>query len=201
MAIVDTSSSAQPAQRGRPRRADVDGAVLAAAAALIVEVGMTGFSMDVVAQRAGVAKTTIYRRWSSREALVLDVMRAMVERQPVPDTGSVRSDLHAYLGDLVDRIEARRRLDVLPQMIAAAVHDGQLRSSLDEFIKCRQQPLRSILLRAKRRGELAEAFDVDVAVDSVLGALTYRQLLTSEPITPRFAERLLDATLSGHLLG
>ena len=75
-------TGAGPAKRGRPRRADADEAILAATLELLAEAGVAGLSMDVLAQRAGVGKATIYRRWDSKEALILDALRMTATADP-----------------------------------------------------------------------------------------------------------------------
>ena len=90
--------------------------------------------MDLLAQRAGVGKATIYRRWESKEALILDALRITETPIPVPDEGNLRDDLFAY--------PCRRRgftpvrgSDVLPHLIEASCYDEQLRASLDDYAR------------------------------------------------------------------
>ena len=88
-------------RRGRPRDADADEAILSAAVDALGEGGITGLSMDEIARRAGVGKATIYRRWASKEALILDALR---HQAPAPDArhGSLRGDLLAYTTAVVE---------------------------------------------------------------------------------------------------
>ena len=86
-----------PKRPGRPRDEGAAQAILTATMELMAEVGFAGVTVDGVAQRAGVGKATIYRRWKSKERLVLDAIGASTEPAPVPDTGSVAGDLR---GDL-----------------------------------------------------------------------------------------------------
>ena len=178
--------------RGRPRRADADEAILNAALELLAETGAAGFSMDVLAQRAGVGKATIYRRWASKEALVLDALRTATAPIPVPDEGDLRADLSAYTDALVERFGGGRGSDVLPHLIAASCYDDQLRASLDDYTRGRQRTIRLILRRGIERGELPPDTDVDLLVDVILGPFLYRHLLTGAPVDRKFARRLVD---------
>ena len=200
MAVPATSSPRSlvdpvPAKRGRPRRADADEAILTAALELLAEAGVAGLSMDVLAQRAGVGKATIYRRWVSKEALVLDALRTANTPIPTPDEGSVRADLVAYADAIVERFGEKRASDVLPHLIEASCYDDQLRHALDEYLRSRQAPIRAILQRGIERGELAEDTDVDLVVDLVLGPFLYRHLFTGAPVDEDFAHRLVAFVL------
>ena len=142
-------------RRGRPRDADADEAILSATLELLAEAGVGGLSMDVLAQRAGVGKATIYRRWASKEALMLDALRHQAPI-PAPDKGTLRDDLLAYTDG------RRRAVRAHPRLGRAAPPDrGQLlrraaaprRSTSTTAI--RQRPMRLILRRGIERGELA----------------------------------------------
>ncbi|MET0146118.1 MAG: TetR/AcrR family transcriptional regulator [Ilumatobacteraceae bacterium] len=193
--VIAPVAAAVPAKRGRPRRADADGAILGAALELLGDAGVAGLSMDVLAQRAGVGKATIYRRWVSKEALILDALRAANTPVPVPDEGTVRADLVAYADALVERVGDRRWSDVLPHLIEASCYDVQLRQSLDEYLLGRQATIRLILHRGIDRGELTPDTDIDLVVDVILGSFFYRNLLTGARVDQDFAHRLVDLAL------
>jgi AcrR family transcriptional regulator len=151
--------------------------------------------MDDVAVRAKVSKATIYRRWVSKEALVLDALRnAMVPIEEV-DTGSLRGDLEHYLRELVNRFHSGKMRDVLPHLIGVATHDANLRCSLDDYMQTRRVPLRLILERGLERGELSAGADLDVLIDVLIGPLTYRKLLTHAVIDNEFTDKVLDLVL------
>jgi len=181
--------------RGRPRTVGLDAAIVAAAVELLGEVGMVGLSMDLLAQRAGVGKATIYRRWESKEQLVIDVLQAIVEPSPTPDTGTVVGDLTAYTRMMVERFGQGRMSDVLPHLIEASCYDDQLRASLDDYSRQRQTTLRAILRRGIERGELPKDYDVDLVVDTVLGAFVYRRLMSGAPLNEAFSKRLIAFVL------
>ena len=184
-----------PTKRGRPRRAGADEAILSATLALLSEAGVAGLSMDVVAHRAGVGKATIYRRWDSKEALILDTLRMMSAPLPVPDEGTVREDLVTYLGSLSEYFLSGRGSDALPHLIEASCYDEQLRASLDAYLRDRQSTTRLILHRGIERGELPAGTDVDLVTDLLLAPFFYRHLLTGSGTDRDFTERLVDFAL------
>jgi len=181
---------------GRPRDAGADHAILTATIDLLGDGGIAGLSMDLVARRAGVGKATIYRRWGSKEALVLDALNVAPPAVPVPDTGSVRGDLTAYATSLAKKFGSAPASDVLPHLIEAACYDERLRASLHEYSRLRQQTVRTILKRAYERGELTDDDDRELIVDLLLGSFFYRRLMSGDPFSPRFAVRLVDFLLS-----
>lgn len=180
---------------GRPRSAGIDEALLDATLQLAGEVGINGMSMDDLAQRAGVSKATIYRRWASKEALVLDALASAIRPFDLVDTGSVRGDLEVYLAELGRRMQTGRSSDVLPDLISASARDPALRESLDEWVRHRRQPLTIILGRAAQRGELAADTDLDTIIDALIGAFMYRRLLSHAPIDDAFVTLLLRTVL------
>lgn len=184
-------------RRGRPRSVGVDEALLAATLELTGEFGINGMSMDDLAQRVGVSKATIYRRWPSKEALVLDALRHAMRPFDHVDTGSLRGDLVEFLHELGDRMSNGRTADVLPHLLGVAVHDPALRGSLDEYVRYRRQPLRVILERGVARGELPAPSDVDVLIDALIGPFAYRRLFSRDPLDGVFVDRLLQIVLPG----
>jgi hypothetical protein len=89
--------------------------------------------------------------------------------------------------------------DVLPHLIDVAVHDPQLRCSLDDYVSYRRRPLVAILERGLERGELRDGVDISIVVDALIGPYIYRKLLTGGPLGQQFATELLDVVLPGVL--
>lgn len=192
---VTAITAATTPRRGRPRAEGLDEALLDVTLDLAGEVGIHGMSMDDLAQRAGVSKATIYRRWPSKERLVLEALNHAIRPFDLIDTGTLRNDLDAYLVELARRMSEGKASDVLPDLIAASVRDPNLRSSLDEYIRYRRQPLQTILGRGTQRGELAADTDVEVLIDALIGPFVYRRLLSHDPLDDDFVERLLQTVL------
>lgn len=181
----------EPAKRGRPRSEQIDESILTAALALAGEVGVAKMSMDELARRADVSKATIYRRWSSKETLVLDALQSAMVPFVDLDTGTLRGDLDQYLEQLVSRFAESSMSDVLPHLIEAGCHDPAIQASLDEWVRLRRQPLRGIYERAAARGEIEADADIEVLIDATIGPFVYRRLLTRGPIDADFAMRLV----------
>jgi AcrR family transcriptional regulator len=159
------------------------------------EVGIHGMSMDDLAQRAGVSKATIYRRWPSKERLVLDALNHAMRPFELIDTGTLRGDLGDYLGELARRMNTGKASDVLPELIASSSRDANLRTSLEEYIRYRRQPLSVILGRGVERGELSGNADIEVLIDALIGPFVYRRLFSHDPLDDDFVERLLRTVL------
>src|SRR4029077_16627067 len=118
------------APRGRPRSQEADRAILTAAVELLAERGLAAMSIEEVAARAGVGKTTIYRRWPSKGLLALDAFVASFrEEQPLPDTGTLRGDLLSALHAWVRAVTETPMGPMLPGLIAEAQHDPELRGA------------------------------------------------------------------------
>ena len=179
-------------RRGRPRSKGVDESILAATLELAGEVGIKGMSMDELAQRAGVSKATIYRRWPSKEILVLQALQTAMRPLDDVDTGAIVEDLRRCLGQMVERMSKKDRMnDVLPHLIEMATHDATLRSAVDDYVENRRVPVRQILERAIGRGELAVDTDIEMLLDALLGPIIYRRLLSGGVLDTDFVERLI----------
>ena len=186
--------------RGRPRNEHHDQAILGAALDLVAEHGLAGTTIDAVARRAGVGKATIYRRWPSKEALMLDAWVSVVGGLPTPDTGSLRDDLEEYFAAK----QAPGRPDeamqaVYLQLVAAAKADPHVADTFQAFFTERRRPLRTILERAARRGELPADIDIDLVQDLLVAPFVYRWLFTDRQVDPAVAGKLVDVVLAGVL--
>ncbi|HCA84763.1 MAG TPA: TetR family transcriptional regulator [Streptomyces sp.] len=201
---------ALPARRpGRPRNADADRAILAATRAGLVELGWSKLSLGDVAARAGVAKTTLYRRWAGKNELVVDAVAVLFDELELPDRGSLRADIEGVVlqfARLLERPEART---ALMAVVAEATGDAALRGRIRSAIVDRQKRL--VLLgreRAQRRGELppdapgpegaaAAARQVDLIFDVIAGAVVHRTLVTGEPVDENWSSGFLTLLLGG----
>src|SRR4051812_35498986 len=148
--------------RARPggRSARVRAAVHAAAQAVLHESGGAELSIADVAARAGVHPTSIYRRWGSREALVMDLAVAQVGRDmPIPDTGSLRGDLEAYAVQAARGLSSPAGAAFLRMLVAALPSTPEGRSQRARYLEQRAAEIGVILRRARSRGEASLALD------------------------------------------
>jgi AcrR family transcriptional regulator len=166
-------------QRSRER-------VLAAAFELLSESGVSGFSVDEVVRRSGVAKTTIYRHWPTREALVLDAASRISAERPVPDTGSLAGDLLTHLTDLGQLLGTARWASVVPSIVDVAERDPEFAAVHGRIQRGHADTVRVVLRRAVERGELAASADQAAMVSWLIGPLYYRRWFSREPIDETF---------------
>lgn len=189
------SAGAPPARpRGRPRSADLDAAILDAAAALLGEVGYGRMTMEAVAARAGVSKPTLYLRYSGKADLVAAAFeRVRMGGAPAP-SGDLRADLTAQLRHLRTVFE-RVGMSLTGVCLAEAEHVPDLIAALRErSLHPGRRLLRDALLAARARGRIAPDADVDTAVEMAVGAY-YARHLAGEPFDDGWEDRVVDATL------
>ena len=185
---------------GRPRSARADRAILEAALDLFGEVGFEGLTIEGVAERAGVGKTTIYRRWPSKEELVSAAVGTLSADIAVPDTGSVRKDLVDLVRQLVRFIISQRAGHVLPRMASEMAAGSSMgRAYVAMVIGPRRELVAEALRRGIERGELRRDLDVDLTIDALIGPIIVRRMLGGpHPPFPRdLPARLVDGALRG----
>jgi AcrR family transcriptional regulator len=180
---VSTSTDVPSRPPGRPRSARSHQAILDATLELLAESGFQGASVESIAARAGVGKTTIYRRWRSKEQLIADALAQLRPQCQMPDTGDLRRDVHAFVECTVTVDDAMAR-----QILAFVIGSGQRNPDfLDVYwsncMASRRSAIAERLTRAKARGELRTDVNADLAMDLVLGAVFYR-LLFKPPAEP-----------------
>lgn len=187
-----------PKRRGRPRDEAAKQRILEAARALLREHGVTGITMEGVAQRAGVGKPTVYRWFGDRHALA---MAALMEGVPSPAASEpARSALGALKKQLRAIAERFGAPDgrLVASMIAAADAGSELsRAFRNHFVLARREEGRALLLEAIAEGELRRAIDVEVALDLLYGPLFFRLLLGHGPLDAAFTDAVLAHALRG----
>ena len=192
--MTETASATVP--RGRPRSAEADAAIHQATVDLLVADGYAGLTMSGVAGRAGVSTATLYRRWSSKLELVVDVLTLRAEETPVPDTGSLEGDCRSMLHTLVDKARTTPSTQILAGLVGEIGRNPELASALRaNLIAPRREALKEVFRRAQGRGELSGDVDVALAADLLFAPLYHRLLVTGEPVTVRVADRLCDLVL------
>jgi AcrR family transcriptional regulator len=186
--------------RGRPRSEKARQAILDAAIELLLAQGLEAVSMDEVAQRAGVSKATIYRWWPTKQTLALDALYHEWDtfRPSLPDTGSLRADLLAIIRPWIRRARKRPYARVVGALVEETHTDPAFaRLYHERFVNPRRDPARAVLRRAIERGQIAEETDIELTLDLIYGALFHRLLHAHAPLSNRFVENVIDATLAG----
>jgi AcrR family transcriptional regulator len=206
-----TSPKAHPAQRSGPPSTEsgasaLDGRVrrsrervLRTTFELLSESGVGGFTVDEVARRSGVAKTTIYRHWPTRAALVIDACSQISAEQEAPDTGSLESDVTAILANIAHLLSTARWSSVLPSIIDIAERDPEFADIHSRIQHGHAAPLREVLDRAAGRGELTTAADRSTMIAALLGPLFYRRWFSREPIDDQFIKTIARNVISPQL--
>jgi AcrR family transcriptional regulator len=188
-----------PARRGRPRSEEAERAILNTTEKLLEEVGFVALTMEDVAQLAGVGKATIYRRWPTKGLLAFEAFaREFLDKQPLPDTGTLRGDLLAALRAWIRTVDGTVAGRTLVGLIAEVQRDPALAEAWrDRFVRPVRDQHRILVVRAIDRGELAPETDSEVVLDLVFGAAYHRLLQSHLPLSDRFARSLIDTIISG----
>ncbi len=188
---------------GRPRSAQSHQAILAATLELFAEVGLQGLSIEAIAERAGVGKTTIYRRWSSKEAVVKDALTMMRSGTDLPDTGNIRDDLLFIARRTQEIFQSNPLIGKLAtKMIAESQSNPEIyRIFYEKLVAPRMQDFRQIVVRAQQRGELRSNLDATFLLNLIFGTLVYSNLFTNiiDPYAQQVyePEAMVDALLRG----
>ena len=183
----------------RRRGAERTDAIMLTTLELGREIGYARLSIEAVAARAGVGKHTIYRRWSSKGALLLDSLLSLNESGlDYPDTGNVVADLRAQIYAAVDLLGGPPFGPLFQALIGEAQRDRQVAVTLNERFIAPQADRTAARLRAARdQGQVAPDFDLELAMAILSGPLYFQLLITQEPLTHEYVDRVLDALFAG----
>ena len=181
----------------RPRSEQARREVLGATADMLAESGVDNLTIEEVACRSGVAKSTIYRHWPARSALVIDAVRSTFRHVPAPDTGSVRQDLLQLLEGIAKADLGASTGRIVASLLATASRDPEIDRLVRELAEERNRPARAILCRARERGELPADVDLDVAVAMVIGPLVFQRVHLRSAVDGDFLEACVGAALAG----
>ena len=193
MAALPTTEEARPSRGGRPRDPSRDGVIRDAILRLLGEVGYGALTMDAVAAEAGVGKATIYRRWRTKQDLVVDTVSVMTQAIATPvDTGSLEGDVRAIVHRMVDLINgpvgtAIRSL--LPAMehqpvLREAYRNGPMAAWSDSYERMWAQ--------SEARGEVPAGMHWSVPAEATTALLVQKWLLLGEEVTHEYADKTLE---------
>ncbi len=203
--VTDMHGHPPAARTGRPRSAAADAAILEATRAALVELGWSKLTLGDVATRAGVAKTTLYRRWAGKNELVVDAVAVLFDELELPDRGSLAADIEGVVlqfAAILDRPEAKT---ALMAVVAESTRDEPLRERIRTSIVDRQKRLvMEGRARAQARGELPPETDpgtasrtADLIFDVVAGAVVHRTLVSAEPADAEWVRSFTRVLLLG----
>ncbi|MFI6943320.1 TetR/AcrR family transcriptional regulator [Streptomyces sp. NPDC050418] len=200
-----TDHPGRTGRTGRPRSAEADAAILGATRDALVELGWSKLTLGDVATRAGVAKTTLYRRWAGKNELVVDAVAVLFDELELPDLGSLAADVEDVVLQFARLLERPETRTALMAVVSESTRDDALRVRIRSSIVERQKRL--VLLgreRAQERGELpvqedaeAAARTADLIFDVVAGAVVHRSLVSAEPVDREWAGLFVRLLLKG----
>lgn len=186
------------APRGRPRSSAADAAILAAARELLAEQGWPGLTVEAVAARAGVAKTTVYRRWSSRADLAIGAVAETMAAGELPPAASATDDVRQALRTHADVLSAPEAHAAYLAVVAASASDAELHERFAAQVLDRGRRLIiDGVARAEARGEVRPGIDVDLLHDLLAGALVHRVLIRGQVADDAFVDALVELLQTG----
>jgi AcrR family transcriptional regulator len=195
----DPGPDPEPRRPGRPRSEQADQAIIDAAVEVFAESGADGLGIEHVAARAGVGKATIYRRWTGKEDLLIDVIEALRTPLPQPQGRSVRADLTALVEALCQEAADPPRARQFALLHGDGLKYPRLVARYRQTVlEPRRELIRSVLRRGVATGELRETTDIDAAMALLSGAALAR---TGQPAAPvadaRYARRVVEELMAG----
>jgi AcrR family transcriptional regulator len=195
-AAASETQTANGASAGRPRSDEAHKAILDATLELLAEVGFSALTVEGVANRAGVGKATIYRRWASKLPLVVEAFGQLPAFEDI-DTGALAGDLKAMLTRYLQDFLSTPLATVYPSLVAERAHNPELGQVLDPVLRGRRRPLEAALQRAVVRGEIAPHVDLDLAADLIVGPIAVRLFFRGMKINPGMVDPMVDLALDG----
>ena len=180
----------------RPLSEEARSKTLHAALVVLQDLGVESFTVDEVARRSGVAKSTIYRHFSTTDELMLSAFGCMVVPLPTPNTGSLRDDLLAFIDShrefMMDESIPRTFLGLLNR----SANDPDFAEVHNAFVEELRRPIKTIIELAQGRGEVHPDLDLDIAMDVMEGPFMLRKIMRFLPIDEETAIVLIDLTVA-----
>ncbi len=193
MAITEADIPVRP---GRPRDPACDAAILQAALEIFADEGYDRVSMDGVAQRAGVGKATIYRRYSSKAELVVEAVRCGASMDgDLPDTGDLRADLTAIMRPLLDRLQGPDA-NLMTTFALERLRSPELAEEFDRSVIGKKRVhIRKLVAAAVERGDLPADADVELISEGP-AAFLWHHAIYQLPMDDGLLDRILDLVLA-----
>ena len=180
-----------------PRIERTRNVVLDAAAALIGEVGFGRTTIEAIAERSGVARSTIYRHWPDRPELFSDAIDCKIAQVSFSQTGDMRDDLLTMLGELAGRLGAAGG-PMMMSLIAEARRDPQMAEMHERFTTARFARIQSILEAAVDRGDLPRGVDLTQMTEDLVAPLFFRAFIRPSPLDREWVEQHVDRWIETH---
>lgn len=199
-AAAPVAGESAPCRKGRPRDERIDREITDAALSVLSDVGFERFSVEEVAQRAGVAKTTVYRRFPTRNELIIGALeRLNDDLPPPPASGSVRERLIEVLSGVRERVTTSVRGRILMQVTGESLRDPALVELVHRRVMApRRQRIRDVICAGQASGELRADIDPDVVLPLLVGPMFYLGMWSASAAAREVpTESIVDMVLSG----
>jgi AcrR family transcriptional regulator len=187
----------EPGTRLDARVARTRAVVLDAAIDLLAERGYSGFSVEGVVERTGVAKTTLYRHWPTRDDLLAAVIGQLGGTGRLPDTGSVRQDLLDFFARRVQAAHRRQWERCMPALVEAAARHPELAAMIARLTAQALSQVETLIRRGIERGEIRPGINPELAASALMGPLVFRRLLLQEAPTSQRVSTIIDLVMQG----
>ena len=181
----------------RPRSEHAHSAAIDATVELIIELGVDGVTIEEVAARSGVAKTTLYRHFGDLDSLIVAAARTRAHTVPTPDTGDLERDLWQLFDCFSADPNAQVVNAMLPMLIDSAKRSPALAVLLDELLAERRRPVRTVLKLAQARGEIPQDLDLDIAHSLLIGPFLYWRVIERREVTDELRRSVIRSTVGG----
>jgi AcrR family transcriptional regulator len=196
MAALPMTDIPRPSRGGRPRDPSRDGVIRAAILRLLADVGYGALTMDAVASEAGVGKATIYRRWRTKQDLVVDTISDLNRAEAeLADTGSLEGDLRAMMHQMVSMIDGPTGAATLSLLSTVPHQPALARAFQDGPLAVWRQSFEVLWARAEERGEIRPGLANSVLAETTSALLVQRWLLTGRPVDVAFADEVLETVV------
>lgn len=172
--------------------------VLDATATLIGEIGFGRTSIEAIAERSGVARSTIYRHWSDRPELLMDAVACKIAKVSLADSGQLRPDLLALIGEVAEHLNSPDEAPMMISLIAEARRDPKMAAVYERFTGVRFGHIQSILVSAVDRGELASNLDVEQLAEALMAPLFFRAFIRVATLDHGWVEDHVDRLIDPH---
>ncbi len=198
MTEANISSKGDAPKFGRPRDPSADRMILQSALEVLTDLGYAGMSVEKVAKKAGVGKTTIYRRFSSKEELAAAALESLKDEiGPLPDTGDTRNDLVEMMLQSQQVFERGPAFAMLGALLVEESRNPELfRIFRERILWVRRDEVVEVLRRGVKRGDIDANTDLEVAVEAIVGAIIAGHILGMSPSRDR-ADRIVDTIWTG----
>ena len=179
-----------------PRTARARSDLLAAAIEILTREGYGALTMDQIAAEARSSKQTIYRLWSSKEALVADALTSYVDEYPDPDTGNLRDDLIALITRQIRVLTSTKHGRALAAAYASAADSRELHERVREPARrARHEAMAKIIARGVERSELCQNTDADLLIDLLLSPALVHIMLHGQAVDEAYGRRVVDSVI------